>query len=276
LAPVLIAAGVLAALALAAFAQRRVRLAALAAILAALLVAPATWAVDTLGHATSGTFPAGGPTSASAGGFGGFGGGLGGRGGGLGGRGGLPGGGLPGGGPGRAGFGGGGAARPSGTASAGGVQLFGPGGGGVGGGGAIGAPLGNSNTIAQAIAYAKSHGGGTVAVASQSSAATAIIDDGADVAGIGGFSGRESDVSIAWLASEVRLGKIRWVLDEGSASGAGGGAGAGRLPGDTRKGSSVAIAAAAKVCRKVTLSTSTLYDCQGRASQLLGTQQSTS
>ncbi len=272
LAPILGVGGVLAALALGVFAGRAVRLAALAAVLTALLVAPATWAVDTLGHATSGTFPAGGPASVSAGGPGGFGGGPGGRGGGLGGR-----GGLPGGGPGRAGFGGGGAARPSGTAGAGGVQLFGPGGGGVGGGGAIGTPLGSSNTIAQAIAYAKSHGGGTVAVTSQSSAASVIIDDGADVAGIGGFSGRESDVSIAWLASEVRLGKIRWVLDEGSASGAGGGGtGAGRLPGDTRKGSSVAIAAAAKVCRKVTLSTSTLYDCRGRAAQLLSTQQSTS
>jgi 4-amino-4-deoxy-L-arabinose transferase-like glycosyltransferase len=311
LAPILIAIGAIAALALAVFAGRRVRLVALAAVLSALLVAPATWAVDTLGHATSGTFPAGGPASVSAGGPGGFGGGPGGHGGGLGGR-----GGLPGGGPGRAGFGGGGAASPSGTASAGGVQLFGPGGtaqsgasqqqssssgqaggppggvfaggglggGGVGGGGAIGAPLGNSNTIAQAIAYAKSHGGGTVAVASQSSAASAIIDDGADVAGIGGFSGRESTVSISWLADEVAAGKIRWMLDEGSASGvAGGGAGAsgagtgaGRLPGDTRKGSSVAIAAATKACRKVTLSASTLYDCQGRASQLLGTQQSTS
>ena len=32
---------------------------------------PAVWALDTLGHATSGTFPAGGPTSAESGGFGG-------------------------------------------------------------------------------------------------------------------------------------------------------------------------------------------------------------
>ena len=39
-----------------------------------LLLAPAAWAVQTLGHATSGTFPAGGPASA------GFGGGAGGRG----------------------------------------------------------------------------------------------------------------------------------------------------------------------------------------------------
>ena len=36
------------------------------------------------------------------------------------------------------------------------------------------------------------------------------------MAGIGGFSGRESDVSVSWLAQEVRAGKIRWVLDEQS------------------------------------------------------------
>ncbi len=52
----------------------RVRAVVVAVALAALLAAPAAWAVDTLGHATSATFPAGGPTSASAGGFGGPGG----------------------------------------------------------------------------------------------------------------------------------------------------------------------------------------------------------
>ena len=293
LAPILIAVGVIAALVLAAFASRRVRMAALAAILAALLVAPATWAVDTLGHATSGTFPAGGPESAATGGPGGIGGGPGGRGGGFGGR-----GGLSGAGPGRAGFGGGGAARPGGTASAGGVQLFGSGtaaggppgapagirgvgasggGGPAGAGGFGGGGPGGGGVASDVLSYVKQHGGGTIAVSSQSGAASAIISKDSDVAGIGGFSGRESTVSISWLAGEVAAGKIRWVLDEGSANGtAGGGAGAGRSPGDTRKGSSVAIAAAAKVCQKVTLTASTLYDCQGRASQLLSTQQSKS
>jgi 4-amino-4-deoxy-L-arabinose transferase-like glycosyltransferase len=292
LAPVLIAVGVLAALALTAFAERRVRLATLGAVLAALLIAPGAWAVDTLGHATSGTFPAGGPESAAAVGPGGFGGGPGGRGG------------FPGGASGRPGFGGGG------EGSTGGVQLFGSGGTsrstgtgqgasevsgakaggppagagipiipaggagfaggrGFGGGGPGGEDLSNA-----VLNYVKQHGGGTIAVASQSSAASAIIGKDANVAGIGGFSGRESTVSISWLAEEVAAGKIRWVL--AGQSGAGAGVGAGRLPGDTRKGSSVAIAAAAKVCRKVTVSTSTLYDCQGRASQLLSTQQSKS
>ena len=285
--PILIAVGVLATLALAAFAERRVRLAALGVVLAALLIAPGAWAVDTLGHATSGTFPAGGPESAAAGGFGG----------GPGGRGGFSGGGT-----GRAGFraggvggvqlfGSGGTSRSTGTgqgasevsgAQAGGAPAGagipilpaggagfaggrGFGGGGPGGGGPGGEDLSN-----EVLSYIEQHGGGTIAVASQSSAASAIISQDADVAGIGGFSGRESDVSISWLAGEVAAGKIRWVLASQS------GSGAGRLPGDTRKGSTVAIAAAAKVCRKVTVSTSTLYDCQGRASQLLSTQQSKS
>jgi 4-amino-4-deoxy-L-arabinose transferase-like glycosyltransferase len=293
---ILIAVGALAALALGAFAAPRVRMAALAAVLAALLLAPATWAVDTLGYATSGTFPAGGPESVNAGGVGGsrfFGGGPGGRGG------------FPGGGSGRAGFG------------AGGVQLFGPGGAaptgvpagvvgppagfgkagfGGGGGGPGGGPFGGGGSLSkEALSYVKQHGGGTIAVSSQSSAASAIIGKDADVAGIGGFSGRESDVSVTWLAGEVSSGRIRWVLADQS------GAGSGRLPGDTRTGSSLAMAAAAKVCRKVTLTTTsgaggtgaskgtsasagtsgsasstTLYDCQGRAAQLLSTQQSKS
>jgi 4-amino-4-deoxy-L-arabinose transferase-like glycosyltransferase len=279
LVPILGAVGVLAALALGAFAERRVRLIVLATVLAALLVAPATWAVDTLGYATSGTFPAGGPKSVTAGGFGGIGGGPGGRGGFGGRRGGFPGG--PGGAAGSGsgtGLGGGGGAR------AGGVALFGPGGpptggaGPAGGVGGPGGPGGGGGSLSKAmLSYVKQHGGGTIAVESQSSAASAIINSGAKVAGIGGFSGRESDVSISWLAGEVSSGQIRWVLATGQ-SAAGAGTGAGRLPGDTRKGSSVAMAAAEKACRKVTLttSTSTLYDCQGRAVQLLGTQQSKS
>ncbi len=55
------------AVALVASAPRRPRAVALAAALAALLLAPASWAVETLGHATSGTFPAGGPASADGG-----------------------------------------------------------------------------------------------------------------------------------------------------------------------------------------------------------------
>src|SRR3954463_3177158 len=44
------------------------RAAVLAAALGLLLIAPASWAVQTLGHATNGTFPAGGPAQVSFGG----------------------------------------------------------------------------------------------------------------------------------------------------------------------------------------------------------------
>jgi 4-amino-4-deoxy-L-arabinose transferase-like glycosyltransferase len=287
LAPVLVVVGALAAPALAILHAPRARAASAAAVVTALLLAPAVWALDTLGHATSGTFPAGGPASIeAAGGFGG---------------------------PARfRGFGGpggfGGFRQPGRAAAGAGAvpQLFGGGrsaqGGGAGApgggpppgaraipGGAAGGGFGGDGSLTQALAYAKAHGGGTVAVSSQSSAASAIIGDGAEVAGIGGFSGRESDVSAAWLAQEVRSGRIRWVL--ASAAGAGGGPG---LPGDTRTGSRTAMTAVAKACRLVTLpdsgsasasgsasssasgsrsaaaSAGSLYDCQGRAAALAG------
>ncbi len=297
LVPVLIVVGAGAAVVLALVGDRAMRTVALSCGVAALLIAPGVWAVDTLGYATNGTFPSGGPQSAlAAGGGGGPGGGFGARG--LGGVRGAPGGvplfgsgtrragappagavgeGPPSPPPGApavvgppAGVGGAGGLLPPGGARAG----TGPG----GAGGPVGAPFGNARTLSAAIAYAKAHGGGTVAVSSQSSAASAIVDDGAEVAGIGGFSGRESDVSVTWLAGEVGRGEIRWVLAEGGA------VGGPRLAGDTRQGSRKAIAAVRRTCAKVTLASSAtagegraaggqsgasaLYDCGGRASAL--------
>lgn len=312
--PVLIAVGVFAALALLARNRPRVRLLAVGAVLAALLVAPSVWAFDTLGHATSGTFPAGGPVSAASdgpgGGFGGFGGRAGRRALAAGGAGGVPPfgsggssssstrgstegfgagqaggppsgtGNPPGAGPGGSSTAGAAGEAPPGISAGAGPAGFGGGGGG-GGGGAIGAPFGNDSSINQVLAYVNAHGGGTIAVSSQSSAAQAIISSHANVAGIGGFSGRESDVSTSWLAGKVSSGSIRWVLVEGSGT-----QGGPSLPGDTRAGAKAAMAAVAKACRAVTLSKSTstaagtrassgtstagtLYDCEGRSQALL-------
>ncbi len=242
----------------------RVRAVLVVAGVGALMLAPAAWATETLGHATSGTFPAGGPASAG----GGFGGGA---------RfGGAPGGGAR--------FGG----APGGRGRFGGGPFGGPPGGFAGGGGRSGAggPGGfgrDSTELQSAIAYAKAHGGGTIGVESQSSAADAILRSGADVAGLGGFSGRESTVSVTWLATKVASGHLRWVLGSGGAQMS--------LPGDTRSGSSSAFGAVAKACTAVNLGTSatattgnsalgslfgstqgsatTLYDCQGRAAAIL-------
>ena len=69
--PILIVVAIAGAAVLAFRAGARVRMVAVATVLATLSIAPAAWAVDTLGHATSATFPAGGPATVGAGGFGG-------------------------------------------------------------------------------------------------------------------------------------------------------------------------------------------------------------
>jgi 4-amino-4-deoxy-L-arabinose transferase-like glycosyltransferase len=270
----------------------RVRMGLLAAALAGLFAAPAAWASETLGHATSSTFPAGGP--ATAGGFGGPGGGPGG----FGGRGaGRPGGfglGGPPGFPGQRGAGLPGAqlrslfARRSGTGGPGGPGgLAGPRGfGGPGGFGGFGGFGGDSTTLKAATQYAKAHGGGAIGVSSQSSAAAAILSSNADVAGLGGFSGRESSVTAAWIAIEVSNGRLRWVINDGNQDF--------KAQGDTRTGSQTAMSVVTQVCPAVTIgatstaskgaaatgtgTTSTgsvkMYDCRGRAAAILAASKS--
>src|SRR4051794_36827849 len=148
-APLIVIGGLGAAAALVA-APRRWRRAALGTGLAVLTLAPATWAVQTLGHATNGTFPAGG---AALQGFGGGG---------------------PGGG--RGAFGGGPGFAPGGGAPPG--STGGP-------GGAFG---GDSSALQAVVAYAKAHGGGAIGVSRQSSAASALLDARADGAGPRGVS----------------------------------------------------------------------------------------
>src|SRR3954447_17722956 len=210
----------------------RLRGVVLAVALGALLLAPASWAVQTIGHATSGTFPAGGPASQGMGGPGGPGGGRGGFGGATGGR--------------PAGF-----TPPAGLTPPGGTtaRSFGaPGGGGMFGG--------NAN-LTSALTYAKAHGGGTVAVSSQQGASDTIITAGANVAALGGFSGRESEVSTSWLAQAVRDGRIRYVLTDGSGGG---------LGNDGRVGASALMTAVQQVGKQT--SVSGLYDLQGKADAL--------
>ncbi|MBB4664534.1 glycosyltransferase family 39 protein [Conexibacter arvalis] len=263
LAPVvgLAAAAVLVVLALPA-PLAKLRTAALAAMLGLLLLAPASWAVQTLDHATSGTFPAGGPADA------GIGGGPGGRGGpGGGGPGATRMGGGPGGPPGVAqrgpgaaqgGFGAppamsqrrgqGGFGSPPSTGRGGGAFRGGPGGGGM---------FGGEQALDEALAYVAQHGGGTIAVSSQQGVSASIIQSGAQVAGIGGFSGRESEVTVEWLADAVERGRIRWVI----ASGSGGG-----MPSDGRTGATTAMGAAQQVGTETAVDG--LYDLQGAADAL--------
>ncbi|MEZ0292960.1 MAG: ArnT family glycosyltransferase [Solirubrobacteraceae bacterium] len=206
---------VLAAASLAIVTSSQGRRIALATALVALLLAPAAWSFDTLGHATSGTFPAGGPESAST---------MGGPGGGFGGAG-MPGGGAT------------------------GTTAGGPGGGGMFGG--------NAN-IQEALTYAAANEGGTIAVSAQNGAAGAALQTGADIAALGGFSGRESEVSASWLSTRVADGTIRWVLTDSADGG---------MPNDGRTGSQSVMTAVQESCTAVS-SVDGLYDCQGAAAAL--------
>jgi hypothetical protein len=137
---------------------------------------------------------------------------------------------------------------------------------GRGGGATSGAPTrgglggGNVQTLRQALAHAASDGGGVVAVSSQNGAASQLItrDGDARVAAIGGFSGRESQVTVDWLADAVEDGRIRFVLVDG--------AGGGGMR-DGRVGASDVLALSAKVGRAVP-GVDGLYDLRGLAARL--------
>src|SRR5262249_16471727 len=133
----LAAGGVLAAIGLALVLAPKARALIVAGAIALLLFAPGVWAAETIGHSTTGTFPAGGPATTA----------------------------FAGGGPGGGGGGGGGFGGP-------------PAGGGFGGGAGAGAGGmfgGDTASVSEAVAYAKANGGGAIAVASQSGAASSII-----------------------------------------------------------------------------------------------------
>lgn len=201
---------------------------------AVMLVGPAVWSIETLGHPTSSTFPAGGPASAGTGGFGG-------------------------------GPGGGGRMQPGGAGNAGMMAPpsgFGGGSTGAMGGGPGGMGGGSDSSLTEALTYVRANGGGTVAVSGQNGTASQLVAAGArDVVALGGFSGRESQVTIAWLADAVESGRIRYVLTSDS-GGMGGG-----LPGDDRVGSTDVMSAAAQVGTAAG-SVSGLVDLQGKADAL--------
>ena len=242
LAPLVVAGGAAGAAGLALGETDRIRRIALAGAIGVLMIAPVTWCFQTLGHATSGTFPAGGPETSAFGGGGGPGGG------------GVPGGGrMPG------GFGGM-APLTDGTAPGGFTPPGGTAGAAPGTGGGM---LGGDSALTEAAAYAAANGGGTVVTSSQSGASGAIITSGSAVAGIGGFSGNESAVPVGWLADEVANGSIRWVL---TSSNAGGGIA------DGRTGATAAMAAVESACvAQTTVDASApagLYDCGASAAAL--------
>jgi 4-amino-4-deoxy-L-arabinose transferase-like glycosyltransferase len=230
----------------------RIRRVALSAAVAVLLIAPGAWSFETFGHATSDTFPTGGPASTSTIGGGGMGshGTMGSR---------TTNGNFPLGGisvkhaHGSSSFTGAGKqSPPAGTNT--GSKLSSNSRGAGPGGSAFG---GETQGLTAALTYIAAHGGGTLAVSSQSAAAEAILASDANVVGIGGFSGNETQISTAWLAQEVAAGHIRYVLTESASSGLSQG----------RIGSTEIMALVKKVGTKVS-AVSGLYDLQGKAAAI--------
>jgi 4-amino-4-deoxy-L-arabinose transferase-like glycosyltransferase len=244
-APLLLAVGGVACLVLLATSNRRARAVAVSAAFAALLVAPSVWAVDTLSYPAQPTFPAGGPAddNSAAMSF----------------------------------------SHPADDSAV--ASLFGlaPGGAQVGFGGA-GPGFGGRSVsaikdpgLARIVRFVRRHGGGTIGVSSQSSAAKAIIKQNANVAGLGGWSGRESDPTVAWFAAEVSSGHIRWVYSEGISNFG--------VAADGRPGDTTVLRAATRVCVRVDTSTGlrlgagsfdraefnytpALFDCAGKGAAL--------
>jgi 4-amino-4-deoxy-L-arabinose transferase-like glycosyltransferase len=193
--PVVLLAGVSAAAVLLARLDRgRARTAVIAGALALLLIAPATWSYQTLGHPANATFPAGGPAAEAVAN--------------------------------------GSTAKPA--ASRG----------------------GKGREIREALRYVRAHGGGTLAVSRQSGVTSQIIiHSGANLAGIGGFSGRESHMTVAWFAGAVARGQVRWVLISGP-----------RATGHGRPGSATVMAAVELVGTRTSMTR--LYRVRGRAGAL--------
>jgi hypothetical protein len=74
-------------------------------------------------------------------------------------------------------------------------------------------------------------------------------------------------VSATWIAAEVKAGRLRWVIGDAT--------GSPPLPGDTRSGSQAAITVVQRACRAVSLPSSTMYDCRGKAAAILAIAQKT-
>ena len=219
-----------------------------------LLAAPAAWSATTLQAAVNGVFPGAGPNFVSglssrtpATGFG-------------------VGGPLARGGNGGARPSGGFGAPPGGASPAQGATGFGApaAGGGLATpprGGAFGSTA--SSDITAALTYVNQHGAATrfgLIVTSEQEAAAYVIK-GESVAAMGGFTGRETVLTNAYLSSLVRSGEARYFLLGGS-----GGFGQGS--------NNAAVSTITSTCRAVSssawagasaTSSSTLYDCAGKA-----------
>jgi 4-amino-4-deoxy-L-arabinose transferase-like glycosyltransferase len=213
-------------------AVKRIALAAAGVGVCATLLAPAAYALDTMGSAYGGGDPHPGPgTTAGLGGPGG----LGGLGGGLGPIGGL---GL----------------------------ITGPGAGGPVAGGlpGDGGGLGGNSSDTALLSYLVSNRGSAswiVAANSAQEAGSIELATGLPVMAMGGFTGSDPAPTLAQLQGYIASGKLRFVLASGRMGG-----GAGGLPGVGGTGTSDRTTWVTSTCKAVSYGGSaSLYDCAGAA-----------
>jgi 4-amino-4-deoxy-L-arabinose transferase-like glycosyltransferase len=214
LGPFLLAGAVVIAAALLAVRALRGRAALVTVALAGLLIAPATWAIQTDGHPGSPSHPAGGPAGADA----------------IGGP----------------------VARQTPARHV--ARKLSPG----------QRALIDERELHEVLHYVRRHGGGALGIQSQLMAEPAIVATGAHIAGLGGFTGTQSNPTVAWFASAVHSGRIRWVLVHSHRHA--------HRAGPMRVSSAAAAACrrvpAARYSTRVRVRGSALYDCHGRARAL--------
>lgn len=128
-----------------------------------------------------------------------------------------------------------------------------------------GGGFGDSTGLDSTISTIEENGGGNLAVSSQSSAGSEILNQAessdVEIVAIGGFSGRESEVTAEWLAGRIESGDIRWVQTSDSG-------GPGGSPADGRTGSTTVMEIVEGACEPVD-GEEDLYDCAGKAGSLL-------
>ncbi|GAB7105140.1 glycosyltransferase family 39 protein [Streptomyces phaeofaciens JCM 4814] len=193
--------------------QRLTGVAALAAVVA-LLAGPAAYSASAAASSTNGTNPTAGPNTGGTGGTGGGGGGAGGQ---------QPSGG-PGTGSGRTGqapSSGNGSDSGGGTSSSsesdGAATESGDEGrtGGAMGGGTGGATGGGTQVSSAMITYLKKNQDGAtwlVAVATDQTASSIILESGEPVISMGGWSGTDDAMTLAGLKSLVKSGKLHYIV----------------------------------------------------------------
>ncbi|MDH6486484.1 glycosyltransferase family 39 protein [Streptomyces sp. SAI-127] len=180
--------------------QRLTGIAALAAVVA-LLAGPAAYAASAAGSSTNGTNPTAGPSTGGMGG-GGMGGGQ------------RPSGsGGPGGGTGTSNSG----STPSGTSSS-----RSPGSSSQSASGRTAGGMGDTQVSSAMISYLKKNQDGAtwlVAVATDQTASSIILESGEPVISMGGWSGSDNAMTLAKLKSLVKSGKLHYIVISSSGQG---------------------------------------------------------